>query len=156
MKFAAPKRAYHEFFQIGIALKLAVGIAELISCALLFFISRTAFTTFFNPLIHTALWSFARPFLHSFSVNGKIFWAIYLFVHGAANTFLSLMLFKNRSWAYPTAATVFGLFDIYQIATFIHQPTLVLGAFTVFDLIVIGLVLNEYRYEKNLHEQRSL
>jgi uncharacterized membrane protein len=55
------------------------------------------------------------------------------------------MLFKNKSWAYPTTAGVFGLFDLYQIATFIHRPTLVLGAFTFFDLVVIGLIINEHR-----------
>jgi uncharacterized membrane protein len=147
MKSRVPK-AYHELFDVGVALKLITGIVEGISCALIFFISRAEFTALFSPIIHTSLFSFARPFFHSFSVNGKWFWAIYLFIHSAANIFFSLMLFRNKSWAYPAAASVFGLFDLYQIATFIHHPTFVLGAFTIFDLAVIGLVIHEYRHTK--------
>ncbi len=144
MKHTA-KGPYHSLFEIGIAIKLADGIIQILSSILLIFISHAAFVAFFGPLIHTSLWYFSRPFFRSFSVNGKSFWAIYLFIHGAANLFLSLMLFKNKSWAYPAAATVFGLFDIYQLATFVHRPTLALGMFTLFDLVVIGLILNEHR-----------
>jgi uncharacterized membrane protein len=139
------KGPYHSLFEIGIAIKLADGVIQTLSSILLVFISHTTFVTFFGPLIHTSLWHLAHPFFRSFSVNGKSFWAAYLFIHGVANLFLSLMLFKNKSWAYPTAAGVFGLFDLYQIATFIHRPTLVLGAFTFFDLVVIGLIINEHR-----------
>lgn len=147
MKPAAP-RTYHELFDLGIALKLITGLVEGISCVLILLISRAEFTALFSPLIHTSLFTFARPLFHSFSVNGKWFWTIYLFIHGGANTFFSLMLFRNKAWAYPAAASVFGVFDLYQIATLIHHPTFVLGAFTIFDLFVIGLVLNEWRYTK--------
>jgi uncharacterized membrane protein len=155
MKLAL-KTAYHDIFTIVVTIKLLSGVVEVISGILLFFISHATFVVFFSPLIHTSLWYFARPLLHSFSVSGKTFWAAFLFVHGAANIFLSLMLFKKKSWAYPAAASVFGLFDIYQIATFIHRPTLVLGIFTIFDLVVIGLILNEYRYARKIAKKLTI
>jgi uncharacterized membrane protein len=121
------KKNYHELFEIGVGLKILIGSLEIILGVALYFISRQNFVIFFTPLLQTPLWQFSSHFFHSFSITGKLFWSIYFFAHGIVNTFLS----------------------IYQTVTFINQPALFLGLVTLFDIIIITLVIHEYRYAKN-------
>ena len=56
----------------------------------------------------------------------------------------------SRGRAYPSSAAIFGLFVIYQIYSMFFIPSLLLAALTVFDIILIILILHEYRHKKRL------
>jgi len=81
----------------------------------------------------------------------NVFLFLYLAVHGVINLTLVTLLLAKKMWAYPLSLAIFGIFvaaEIWQIY-FNHSP--LLAAFTVFDLVVIGLIVQEYRY---MHRKR--
>ena len=68
--------------------------------------------------------------------------------HGATKLALSAALLKDKLWAYPAAAVVFTLFVAYEIYSLTQRPSLFLGLVTFFDVVVVGLILHEYRFAK--------
>ena len=73
------------------------------------------------------------------------FMAIYLLVHGAVKLVLVWALLARVLIAYPASIAVFAGFIVYQLYryTFAHGAGLL--ALSAFDLLVIGLILLEYR-----------
>jgi uncharacterized membrane protein len=59
-------------------------------------------------------------------------------------------MYYNKLWSYPVAAAIFAGLAIYQIYTyaFIHSVLIVLV--TIFDFILIGLILHEWRRRQRL------
>jgi uncharacterized membrane protein len=85
----------------------------------------------------------ALPYLSS---HVQLFGAFYLLSHGIIKIFLVWALLKNKLWAYPTAIVFLSLFIIYQVIQFGFNHSLVLVGLTIFDLLVLWLVVHEYRY----------
>jgi uncharacterized membrane protein len=82
--------------------------------------------------------------LDGFSSGSWIFAVFYLLFHGVVNVFLAVNLLKNRIWAYPWAITVFSLFIIYQIFRYLHTHSILLLAFTIFDIFIVFIISLEY------------
>ncbi|MDE2188484.1 MAG: DUF2127 domain-containing protein [Patescibacteria group bacterium] len=70
----------------------------------------------------------------------------YLAGHGMINLFLVVALLAKRLWAYPLSLGVFGAFVAYEFWQLAVTGSLLLGIFTVFDLVVIWLIGQEYGY----------
>jgi len=73
------------------------------------------------------------------------FAAYYLIGHGVVKVFLAVNLLRERMWAFPVSIVLFGVFTVYQFHRFTltHSPTLFCLA--VLDLVVIGLIVREWR-----------
>jgi uncharacterized membrane protein len=74
------------------------------------------------------------------------FVAIYILTHGAVNLILSIGLWREKLWAFPAALTITCSFLIYQIYRVAVHHSLVLAAFTVWDICIIILICHEYSH----------
>jgi uncharacterized membrane protein len=143
----------HRLFEISILLKGIFASIETLGGVLLFFVSTQSIAsaiTFFSqyelgedpndPFVHFLLHT-----AHNFSIGGKTFAALYLLSHGIVKLFLVVALFQKRLWAYPASLAVLVLFIIYQLLQFGLTHSIWYAALTLFELIVIALIWNEYR-----------
>jgi len=91
-------------------------------------------------------WQFLIDEWHTISLSGNSFWGLLFMAHGITKLALSVALLKNKLWAYPTAAVVFALFVGYEIYSLTNRPSLFLFLITLFDIVVVGLILHEYAH----------
>ena len=70
----------------------------------------------------------------------------FLIVHGIVKLVLVGGHATNRFWSYPAAILVFAGSTIYQLYQLSQQYSLFLETVTVLDVIVILLVIAEYRH----------
>jgi len=151
MKYISEK-TYDAIFWIGIGIKGAISVGELALGTLLLFFDYGAlikFATFFtgDELSETprdAFWSYVAHGLSGFTNTPQGVWAFIFLSHGIIKTFLLIGIWKEVRWAYPASAIVFGLFAMYQVYQYIYTPSLLLITITVFDVVLIGLIMHEY------------
>jgi uncharacterized membrane protein len=151
-----PEKDYRELFRIGIFLKAIDGIVEAVAGIFIYFadyaaINRTLFAVFHEEVAetpHDLIWGYLINEWHKFLLSNHTFWGILFVIHGATKIFLSAMLLKGYLWAYPIGASIFGLFAAYECYSAITHPSLIIWLITIFDVIVVGLILHEYRYIK--------
>ena len=151
-KFEA-RRILHRFFEIGILIKGVDGGLELIGGLLLVFLSPSAINRVLLFFVEGELKEdpndfFANLLVHvtRSAIDAKIPASIFLIVHGVVKLGLVGGLATHRLWSYPAAIIVFAgltLFQLYQLG---QQYSPFLGVVTVLDVIVIVLVILEYRY----------
>ena len=79
----------------------------------------------------------------------------FLIVHGIVKLVLVGGLATNRLWSYPAAILVFAGFTLYQLYQLSQQHSLFLETVTILDLIVIILVIAEYRHMRIARTQSS-
>jgi len=153
-----PEKDYYKLFRIGIMVKAADGIIETIGGIFLYFANYTMvnailFSVFREEITESPrdpFWSFLIGEWHKFLLSSHTFWALLFIAHGLVKIFLSVMLLKNRLWAYPTAAVVFTIFVGYEIYSLTNQQSLLLWLITIFDILVVGLILHEYLRHKKI------
>jgi uncharacterized membrane protein len=154
-----PEKDYRQLFRIGILVKAVDGLIE--ACAGVYFyfagyttINRIFFSVFHGEIAESprdAFWQFFINQWHAISLSSNAFWGLLFFAHGAIKLALSVALLKNYLWAYPTAAVIFTLFVGYEIYSLTNHPSLFLWCITIFDALVVGLILHEYRHIKKRH-----
>ncbi len=144
-------------FKIGVIGKGIDGFLELIGGFIFLLVSSDAINRMViwltrreliedpGDLVSNSLIQFARYF----SINAKIFGAVYLFTHGAIKIILVLSLLRRKLWAYPTAIAVFSVFVIYQIYRYIYAPSVVLILLSALDAVIILLTWREYKRLKS-------
>ncbi len=151
--FTLKEKKIHSFFEISVFLKGLHALLETIGGILLYVISADTLTMFVVKLTQEELSEdpndyIAHQLLQSakhFSIGSKYFAAFYLLSHGIIKLFLVAGLLRGKHWAYPTSLGVLGLFIVYQVYRFTFTHSLSLIALTIFDLIVMWLIWQEYR-----------
>lgn len=96
------------------------------------------------------IWNF---FLHGFnglSTSVQHFWAFIFIAHGVVIMFLIVGLVKEKFWVYPIAAVIFICLAAYQIFHIIYAPSLILSVLTTLDILFIWLIIQEYKYQKEI------
>lgn len=73
------------------------------------------------------------------------FMAIYLLVHGAVKLVLVWALLARVLIAYPASIAIFAGFIVYQLYRYAFMQGVGLLVLSAFDLVVIGLIVLEYR-----------
>jgi len=147
-----PEKDYHELFRISILVKAADGLIEACAGIFLYFvgysrINAVLFRVFHQEIAESprdAVWQFFINEWHTISLSSNSFWGLLFIAHGATKLLLSIALLKNKLWAYPTAAVVFTLFVGFEIYSLVNRPSLFLWLITIFDALVVGLILREY------------
>lgn len=147
-----PEKDYRELFRIGILIKAADGFIEACAGVLIYFVNYSAigaalFSVFHGEVTESPrdpFWGFLINEWHSLTLSGHTFWGLLFMAHGATKLALSVALLKNKLWAYPVAVAIFTLFVAFELYSFIGRPSLILGLITIFDAIVVGLILHEY------------
>jgi uncharacterized membrane protein len=149
------ERLLHDFFEGGVIIKLIIAIGEVVLGILFYFVSAPTLNNIFFFLIGQEGVEQPRDLVWTYVIHGyqglvasQSFWAFLFLSHGLVKIVLAWALLKNKLWAYPAAAAVFSFFAIYQTYTLVSKPTVFLTLFTAFDIIVIALVLHEYKHKK--------
>jgi uncharacterized membrane protein len=92
---------------------------------------------------------FLATHLHSlatqFTPQAQLYSALYLIAHGIIKGFLVFGLLRGYAWAYPASLAVLALFVVYQCIQILATFSIGLILLTVFDLIVMWLIWEEYR-----------
>ncbi len=143
----------HRLFEVGIWLKGAHSVIEIVGGILLAMISADAITQFVVNLTADELLKdpndliagYLQKSALNFSVATKTFAAFYLLSHGVVKLLLVVALLRRKLWAYPASLVVLGLFILYQLYRYTLTHSLGLIALTVFDVVVIWLIWHEYR-----------
>lgn len=147
------KTLIHKLFKTSIFLKGIFAFIELVSGIFLFFVTSDLLLKFVNYVFGHELVqdptdifvNFLLNLFSNFSGNIKIFFAIYLLVHGIIKLGLIMALWKEKLWAYPVSEIIFISFIIYQIYRYIKHPSVFLILLTLLDVMVIILIYLEYK-----------
>jgi uncharacterized membrane protein len=96
-----------------------------------------------DPTDTLATWTMRA--VEQFPVGTQHFYALYLLGHGGLKLLMVFLLWRRVIWAYPAAMVVLAGFVIYQTYEFIHAGSPFLLLLALFDLVMIGLVWQEWR-----------
>lgn len=151
------ERKYHRLFTIAIVVKTIDSIAETAGGLILYFVGyptlrEIAIRMTGDELLESPRdfpWNYLSQVTHGFLMYSQSFWTILLLIHGVTKLLLLLALWKEKLWAYPIAAAAFTIFAAYEIYEIIMAPSLLLGIVALIDVILVGLILHEYRYRRN-------
>ncbi|WP_245931175.1 DUF2127 domain-containing protein [Actinokineospora auranticolor] len=139
-------------FRYAVLLKGIDGGGQLLAGLALALIPPTVITGVVHAIITRDLigdGTLAHHLTHAaqdFTDGGtKTFAIIYLILHGLIKLALVIALMKHYRRAYPVAAVVLGLFVAYEIYRAIDTGSIVLPIFALLDVVVIYLVIREYR-----------
>ena len=150
---AISEKTYYLYFRIGIILKGAIAVGELaIGCAFALFdyatLKQIAFALSGDELSESPrdlVWNYVVQALHGFTTTPQSIWAFIFLSHGIIKIFLIIALLRDKLWAYPASAVVFTLFIVYQCYQLSLTPSFILWIITILDIVVVGLIIHEYR-----------
>jgi uncharacterized membrane protein len=132
------------------------GAVELIGGLLLLFLSPAAIRGVILLLVQGELREDPTDLVANFLVHntgtiirGRVPASSFLIVHGVVKLALVGGLATNKLWSYPAAIVVFTVFAIYQIYQLVQQNSLFLWTVTTLDIVVVLLIVAEYRHVKS-------
>jgi uncharacterized membrane protein len=150
---AGRDRILHWLFEASLAIKGLLCAAEaLAGLGLLLapnpLIARlvywlTHFEIAEDPTDTLANWTIRA--VEQFPVGTQHFYALYLLAHGGLKLTMVVLLWRRVIWAYPVAIVVLAGFVAYQTFEFFHAGSPFLLLLALFDLVMIGLVWQEWR-----------
>jgi uncharacterized membrane protein len=146
----------HFLFRIFVWIKFIYSIFEFLAGISLIFINTQQISNFIMMVFNHELTQepndiFVNLVLNIVSIlpeSMRVFFSIFLIIHGAIKIILLFALLKRKLWAYPISGVVFSLFIVYQIYQYIISPSLILVILTIIDVILIILLFPEYKYVK--------
>jgi uncharacterized membrane protein len=147
-------RGLDQTFKIGLILKAADGVVEIVSGLFLLVVSpstidRLAHTLTAHELGQDPHDRIANYILHTtghLSSGATLFGAIYLLSHGVAKVVLVAFVFRGRLWAYRWLIGLLGVFIVYQLYVIVLVKfSWGLSALTVFDGFLVWLTWREYQ-----------
>lgn len=154
-KISRFRKQVHILFEAGMVIKgldslIEFTVGVMLSVLSLQTVNTIIFRAFGDELTERPRDPIISFLFHGFnglSASSQTFWASILLASGTAKILLVLGLYSGKKWIYPIAAAVFGIFAIFEIRHILHYPSILLGAFTIFDIIFIALILNEYQFK---------
>jgi uncharacterized membrane protein len=147
-------RGLDQTFKIGLILKAADGVLEIVSGLFLLLVSpsmidRLAHTLTAHELGQDPHDRIANYILHTtghLSSGATLFGAVYLLSHGVAKVVLVFFVFRGRLWAYPWLIGLLGVFIVYQLYVIVLVKfSWGLLALTLFDAFLVWLTWREYQ-----------
>lgn len=147
------ERTYHISFEIGLIIKALISLGELAAGSLVLFVSPERISQFiyavagveFSESPRDFLWNLVAGGLKDFAATSQGVWAFILLSHAIVKIFLLGGLWKNEHWAYPWSAAIFTGFVFYQLYQISVMNSFLLWFITIVDVIVIALILHEYK-----------
>lgn len=150
----AGRSTTEKLFDIAIAVKGIDGALQLIGGLILAVIPASVVTGFAHAVISRDLLgdpegTLARHLQIATEdfVNGgtRTFAVVYLIAHGVIKLGLVVALARKIRPAYPVAAVVLAAFVVYEVIRAVHTHSIALPFFAALDVVIIVLVLREYR-----------
>ncbi|WP_112605749.1 DUF2127 domain-containing protein [Rhizobium sp. WW22] len=147
------ERRIHQLFEISVLLKGAHALIECLGGIVLALVSTESILRLANRITQPELLNDSHDFIathlltwaQDFSVGTKNFYAYYLLSHGLVKVLLVIGLLRGKMWAYPASLAALGLFIAYQLYRFTDTHGIGLIILTIFDLLVMVLIWQEYK-----------
>lgn len=141
------------YFRVSVLLKGAISAAEVMGGIVVLFVPVSYFANLVIQYAQGELLENQNDFIaihlaqiaHQFLIASSLFIAVYLLSRGLIKLGLIIALLRNQLWAYPSSLIVLGLFVAYQIYQIIVSQSVLIIALTIFDLIVIWAIWEEYK-----------
>jgi len=142
----------HRAFEVALILKLVNAILELVSGAVLLFISNGAILAIANALTQSELLEdpndiFANVILRTaddLSLGAKTTAGFFLCSHGAVKLVLVVGVMLGLGWAYPAFIAALAILIAYQAYQLSHIFSAALFGLTVLDAVLLALTVHEY------------
>lgn len=151
-------------FDIAVAVKGIDGAVQLVGALVLALIPPAAIEGVVHAVVTRDLLGDPDGFLarhlslaaHDF-VDGstRTFAIVYLLLHGVVKLILVVALYRKLVRVYPVAVLVLGAFVVYELLRASHTHSVLLVVFAVLDMVIIVLVLREYRELRRARSQRG-
>lgn len=146
----------HRLFQLSVLLKGAHSAIEIIGGIALYLVTTDMVVALVKAATQEELIEDPNDFVAShllamaqqFSISSKSFYAFYLLSHGVVKLLLVIGLLKNQLWSYPASLVALVAFVTYQTYRFSFTHSIGLIVLTVFDLVVMALILHEWRMRR--------
>lgn len=140
-------------FRIGLLLKAADGVLEVVGGLTLLFVSPAQIQHIVRTLTAHELSQdphdfIARHLVHTAShltTATTLFGAVYLLSHGLSKLVLVVLVLQGHLWAYPWLIALLLAFIAYQLYRLSEHLSVGLIALTVFDTALVWLTWREYR-----------
>lgn len=134
----------HRAFVITVAINGIIAFLDI--AAGFFFVFKPRIDVYLETLtIYPGVISTLAELIIDMSGRVQMIGAFYFFSHGVVKLLLVWGLWQNRLWAYPVSVVFlsgFGLYQVYEISV-MYSP--IVTAFLLFNIVVIILVIKEYR-----------
>ena len=153
MKLNQRLRLLHWLFEASLAIKGLLTAAEALAGLGLrvtpnpliarFVFWLTHFEIAEDPTDTMASWTIRA--VEQFPIDTQHFYALYLLAHGGLKLTMVMLLWRRVIWAYPASMVVLAGFVGYQTFEFFHAGSPFLLLLALFDLVMIGLVWQEWR-----------
>jgi uncharacterized membrane protein len=152
-KTARRQARIHRVFEIGLVLKAAHSVLEIVGGILLLAVSQQRMLHIANLLTQEELLrdsndriaQYVVKVAHDLSTSAKTFAAFYLLSHGFIKLVLIVEILRKRHWAYPAFIIALAALISYQSYKLLHGLSIGLAALTVLDAVVLVLTWHEYR-----------
>jgi len=147
-------KLFHNLFKITIFLKGMAGVFEILGGIILLFFATKPLEYVLDLILSHELVSYRGDlianallsFVSDISRNVQIFGAIALLAFGAINILLVFGLWRRKLWAFPAASIILIVLILYQIYNLYLSQAIPIVGFIVFDMVILALILNEYKY----------
>lgn len=147
----------HRVFEISLILKGLFSLCEIVTSIIIFFIPQHSIYTIINAITQLEfaqnhldfLANHLQQWVQHFSVSSQHFASFYLLAHGIIKLWMVIGLLQKKLIYFPFAITIFLLLIMYQIYRISYTHSIMLTFLTMFDLIIIILACNEFRYLYN-------
>jgi len=154
-------KTLHNFFEIGIIIKLINGIFEIFAGTVLFFLNSNQIISFVQKVLWKELANDPQDVIANIivgsvshlSVKAKLFAVIYLIAHGIINIGLFALLSSRKLWAYPLAGFLLIIIGLYEVSIFFRTHSFIMFFLIIVDLIIILLLRFEYLRVMKLNRQ---
>jgi uncharacterized membrane protein len=141
------------WFRAALVLKGLDGAAELVAAVALLLVPAATVHRIVADVVSRDLLGPPDGFLTRHLVSGtaefasgsRTFVLVYLGLHGVVKLALVWALLRRWRPAYPVAALVLGVFVGYELIRAVRTGSFVLPLLAALDILVIVLVLREYR-----------
>ncbi len=154
---AGLSRGLDRTFRIGLLLKAADGVLEIIGGALLLIVSPSTIDRIARSLTshelsedpHDRLAHYLLTTTGHLSSGATVFAAVYLLSHGVSKLVLVALVLRDKLWAYPWLIALLGAFIAYQLYVLVFVKfSWGLTALTVFDACLVWLTWREYQAKR--------
>lgn len=148
-----PTTVTDRLFLVAVLLKGLDGAVQLVSGVLLAFLPPEALTRLAHAVVTRdlvgpptgALAGHFEEAVRHFAAGDRTFVLGYLLLHGAIKLLLAVALVRRALPMYPVAVGALGLFVVAELVRAAQTRSIVLPLLAVLDVVIIVLVVEEYR-----------
>ena len=143
----------HTALEISLALKGLMALAEVVSGTALMAVGTGSVARFVDWMVSNEITSdptdmigvAAHHIASSLSLDTHNFFAWYLITQGMVKLLTIIALSRGHRWFFPIGAAILSVFVGYQLIHIWMDFSGVLLVLTLFDIVVVTLVMREYQ-----------